>query len=68
MNVIKLCRKENIANHEDSSVFHLSSLLYLPLFFFFLDLLLNLPLVFTTVFFFLDVPLVKVPSDLRQPV
>ena len=34
MNVIKLCRKENIANHEeDHSGFHLGSLLYLPLFF-----------------------------------
>ena len=38
MNVIKLCRKENIANHEDHSGFHISSLLYLPLNFFFLDL------------------------------
>ena len=34
MNVIKLCRKENIANHEgDHSGFHLSSLSYFPLFF-----------------------------------
>ena len=39
MNVIKLCRKENIASHEeDHRGFHLCSLLYLPLFFFFLDL------------------------------
>ena len=39
MNVIKLCRKENIANHEEEqSGFHLGSLLYLPLNFFFLDL------------------------------
>ena len=34
INVKKLWRKENIANHgEDVSGFHLSSLLYLPLFF-----------------------------------
>ena len=35
MNVKKLCRKENITNEEDHSGFHLSSLLYLPLFFLF---------------------------------
>ena len=35
MKVKKLCKKENIANHEeDHSGFHLSSLLYLPPFFF----------------------------------
>ena len=34
MNVKKLCRRENITNHEeDHSGFHLGSLLYLSLFF-----------------------------------
>ena len=35
MNVVNLCRKENITNHEeDLCCFHVGSLLYLPLFFF----------------------------------
>ena len=35
MIIIKLCRKENIANHEgDHGDFSIGSLLYLPLFFF----------------------------------
>ena len=39
MNVIKLCRKKSISDHEgDYSGSHIVSLLYLPLFFFFLDL------------------------------
>ena len=47
MNVKKLCRKENIANHEeDHSGFRIGSLLYLPLFFFFF---LDLPLVMSDV-------------------
>ena len=33
MNVKKLCRKESTENHEDHSGFHLSGLLYLPLYF-----------------------------------
>ena len=46
MNVIKLCRKGNITNHEgDHSGFSIDSILYLPLFFFFL----YLPLVMSDV-------------------
>ena len=61
MNVMKLCRKEYITNHEgDHSGFHISSLLYLSLVF------------ATFFFFFLDLPLVisdvDPPSDLRQRV
>ena len=45
INVKKLCRKENIANHgEDNSGFNLGSLLYLPVFKF-----MDLPLVMSDV-------------------
>ena len=45
MNVKKLCRKENIANHgEDNSGFNLGSLLYLPVLKF-----MDLPLVMSDV-------------------